>query len=64
MEKQQAKEAERVAKQQAITYTMRVTDMLISMEEEDKDNFRTGSEGAVVRKRVGEGCRLKENGIH
>lgn len=49
LEKQQAKEAEHVARQKAVAYTLRVTDMLNNVGDEDKENFRSGSEGATVR---------------
>ena len=48
VEKQQAKEAEREAEKKAVSYTIRVQDMLNSIGDEDKENFRTGSNGAVV----------------
>lgn len=60
MEKQQAKEAEHDAKQRAVKYTMRVTDMLNNVGEVDKGNFRSGSEGAVVR--TGKGRRNGSEG--
>ena len=54
MEKQQAKEAERVAKQQAVVYTMRMMDMLNAFGDEVRESFKTGSQGAVVSR----GCML------
>lgn len=47
-EKLQAKEAEHVARKKAVAYTLRVTDMLVNVGDEDKDNFKAGNEGAAV----------------
>ena len=44
-----AKESEREAEKRAVVYTLRVQDILNNMGEEDKENFRSGSNGAVVR---------------
>lgn len=48
LERQQAKEAEHEAEMKVVTYTLRIQDMLNAFGDEDKDNFRTGTEGAVV----------------
>ncbi len=48
LERQQAKEAERKAEIKAVSYTIRVQDMLNLMGDDDRENFRTGSDGAVV----------------
>lgn len=48
--KQQARDTERDAQKRAVLYTLRVQDMLNSMGDVDKENFRAGSNGAVVRK--------------
>ena len=49
LEKLQQKEAEREAQRRTATYTLSVQDLLNSIGEEDKENFRTGNNGAVVR---------------
>ena len=48
LEKQQQKDVERDAQRRAASYTLRVQDILNSMDDEAKENFRTGSGGAVV----------------
>lgn len=47
-EKVQAKEAEREAEKKAVCYTIRMQELLNCFGEEDRENFRTGSNGAVV----------------
>lgn len=46
--KQQARDTEREAQKRAVLYTLRMQDMLNSMGEVDKENFRNGANGAVV----------------
>lgn len=46
--KQQARDTERDAQKRAVLYMLRVQDMLNSMGESDKENFRAGANGAVV----------------
>ncbi len=48
-EKLQAKETEHVVRQKAVAYALRVTDILNTVGDDDKENFRNGHEGATVR---------------
>ncbi len=48
LDKQQQKDAEREAQRRAVAYAMMLQDTLNSVDNEAKENFRTGSEGAVV----------------
>ncbi len=44
-----ARESEKEAERKAVVYTLRIQDLLTNMGDEDKDNFRTGTNGALVR---------------
>lgn len=47
-DRQAARESEKEAERRAVMYTLRVQDILTNMGENDKDNFRSGSNGAVL----------------
>lgn len=48
MERQQQKDMERDAQRKSVRYTLRVQDVLNGMDDEAKENFRSGANGAVV----------------
>ncbi|XP_064400637.1 caprin-1-like isoform X2 [Halichondria panicea] len=43
-----ARESEKEAERKAVVYTLRIQDLLTNMGDEDKDNFRTGTNGALL----------------
>ena len=48
LDKQLAKESEHENEKKVVSYTIRVQQMLNSMGDDDMENFRTGSDGAIV----------------
>lgn len=48
VERQQQKDSERDAQRRSIKYTLLVQDVLNSMDDEAKENFKSGANGAVV----------------
>ena len=56
-----ARESEKEAERRAVVYTLRIQDLLTNMGDDDKDNFRTGTNGALVR---GEGDVLATLHVH
>ena len=48
VERQQQKDSERDAQRKSVKYTLIVQDVLNSMDDEAKENFRSGANGAVV----------------
>ena len=48
VERQQQKDMERDAQRKSVRYTLRVQDVLNGMDDEAKENFRSGANGAVV----------------